>query len=224
MKITKSKLKQIVTEELQNILAEQASDNDAPGNTKYMSPADRKAMKAARHADTTAPSQPAVDTIPSLAPAATNITDRALAIQAVLYPKVSGDEFRFTLQNDDDEGNLASNLFGFLYPDVSGAKPNPQIMDMTEEWIGTFDNLADAPLEIQGRTNEENIESLLAYIEKKGYELGRERFGRSKAASAEAGAAKNVPVGRAATPGTPESDALQALMKVDTPPKKRRRR
>jgi len=227
MKITKSKLKQVITEELQNILAEQAADDDAPGSTKYMSPAERQAARAdrlARHAATTAAAKDPVDTPPALAPAATNITDRALAILAVLYPKVSDDEFRFTLQNDDDEGNLASNLFGFLYPGVSGAKPNPQLMAMAEEWIGTFDNLADAPLEIRGRTNEENVESLLTYIEEKGYERGKAGFARAKAASAEAGAAKNVPVGRSATPGTEEYEDLQRMLKMPTPPKKRRRR
>ena len=43
-----------------------------------------------------------------------------------------------------------------------------------------------------------------------------------KADADAAGMARNVTVGRAATPGTPERTALDALMSAEVPPKRRR--
>ena len=50
MKITKSRLKQIITEELQNILAEEDDQDDpfAPGTTRYFEPGEREAIRKAR--------------------------------------------------------------------------------------------------------------------------------------------------------------------------------
>ena len=145
-----------------------------------------------------------------------------MALMDALYPDASNRELVFTIRQEDDEGNLTDNLFGFMFPgETKMDKPNPMLMDRVEEWIGMFKNPRDAALEVKGKSNTENLESLLTYIEKKFMDIGKDMFARVKA-DAPSRQARNVPVGRAATPGTQEYDALQALMKVDTPPKRRR--
>ena len=221
MKITKSKLKRIITEELHNILAEQDDDLDA---TRMLEPGERARMKQARAGAETKK----VDISPRRAEfandrqRATVLRDRAMKIQNILYPDASNAEMVFTLRGFDDEANLVDRLFGFLYPRETTANPNPILMDRAEEWIATFDDPDDAYLESSGAgSNKENMESLLSYIERKTVELGRAEFEKAKATAASS-PARNVTVGRAATPGTPERAALDALMSVDVPPKRRR--
>ena len=100
-------------------------------------------------------------------------------------------------------------------------KPSPVLMDRVEEWVGMFKNPYNAALERKGRSNTENLESLLTYIEKKSMAIGKDKFDKVKADADATGTARNVTVGRAATPGTPERSALDALMSVDVPPKRR---
>ena len=227
MKITKSKLKQIITEELHNILVEQ-EDGDGPGDTQFFKPGEREAMRKARAgAETQKIDVLAMDrkrrSDAKRKPTLTSSVRRAETLMSLLYPGVTSREMIFTIRQEDDEGNLADSLFGFLFPrETAMDKPNPVLMSRVEEWIATFDNPEDAALEVRGRTNTENLESLFTYIEKKSMEIGKDMFARAKADADAAGPAKDVPVGRAATPGTQEYDALQALMKVDTPPKRRR--
>ena len=115
------------------------------------------------------------------------------------------------------------NLFGFMFPaETKMNKPSPVLMDRVEEWIGMFKNPQNAALEVKGRSNTENLNSLLTYIEKKSMDIGKDMFDKVKADADAAGMAKNVAVGRAATPGTPERSALDALMKAEVPPKRRR--
>ena len=222
MKITKSKLKRIITEELHNILTEQ--DDSDPGTTRYMEPGEREAFRRARAGAETKK----IDMTPRRTDFADRrqrraaLKDRAMKIQDILYPDASNEEMAFTLRGYDDEANLVDNLFGFLYPKETNANPNPILMNRTEEWIGMFKNPQNAALEVKGRSNTENLNSLLTYIEKKSMDIGKDMFDRVKADADAAGRARNVKVGRAATPGTQEYDALQALMKADTPPKRRR--
>ena len=222
MKITKSKLKQIITEELHNILAEQ--EDDGPGSTRFLQPGEREAARRARAGAETKK----IDMTPRRTDFADRqerraaLKDRAMKIQDILYPDASNEEMVFTLRGYDDEANLVDRLFGFLYPKETNANPSPILMDRAEEWIATFDNPDDAYLESSREgSNEENLESFLSFIEKRAIELGREEFAKAKA-DAESRPARNVPVGRAATPGTPERTALDALMKAEVPPKKRR--
>jgi hypothetical protein len=223
MKITKSRLKQIITEELQNILAEEDDQDDpfAPGSTQYMKPGEREAARRARAAAKTAK----VD-IRSKAAADRRtrgeIRQRAEKLLNVLYPDASNQELVFTIRQEDDEGTLVDSLFGFMFPrETTMDKPNPYLMDRVEEWIATFDNPQNAALEVGGRSNPQTLDSLLTYIETKGMELGKQMFDKAKADAA-GRPARNVPVGRAATPGTPERAALDRLMSVEVPPKRRR--
>ena len=225
MKITKSKLKQIITEELYNVLAEQEDDI---GTTRMFEPGERAAMKRARALAKTTKAKASprprsrFDTFRRRAAVRTEQRERALALMDTLYPDATNREMVMTLRQYDDEGNLTDNLFGFLFPgETKMNKPSSSLMDMSEEWIATFDDPQDAALEVKGRSNTENLESLLTYIEKKSYEIGKAEFHRVMA-DRDSRQARNVPVGRSATPGTQEYDALQALMKVDTPPKRRR--
>ena len=222
MKITKSKLKQIITEELHNILAEQ--DDDDPGTTRFLKPGEREAARRVRAGAETKK----IDMTPRRTDFADRqerraaLKDRAMKIQDILYPDASNEAMVFTLRGYDDEANLVDRLFGFLYPKETNANPSPILMDRAEEWIATFDNPDDAYLESSREgSNEENLESFLSFIEKRAIELGREEFAKAKA-DAESRPARNVTVGRAATPGTPERTALDALMKAEVPPKKRR--
>ena len=222
MKITKSRLKQIITEELQNILAEEDDQDDpfAPGSTQYMKPGERSAMRRARAAAKTAK----VDVRPRAADRRVRgeIRQRAEKLVDILYPDASNQELVFTIRQEDDEGNLVDSLFGFMFPrETTMNKPNPYLMDRVEEWIKTRSGDEEIALEVGGRSNPENLDSLLSYIESKGMELGKAEFDKAKA-DAESRPARNVPVGRAATPGTPERAALDTLMKAKVPPKRRR--
>ena len=204
MKITKSKLKRIITEELQNILSEQ--DDTVVLDADEMS-ARRKASREARS-----------DRIRKRA----EQIERAQRLMGVLYPLTYRDEMVFTIKQNNDEGALTNSLFGFMFPTATTMdKPNPYLMDRVEEWIKTRSGEEETALEIAGRSKPENLDSLLTYIEDKGMELGKVEFGKAKA-HGEKSPARNVPVGRAATPGTPERAALDALMSAEVPPKRRR--
>ena len=222
MKITKSRLKQIITEELQSILAEEDDQDDpfAPGSTQYMKPGERSAARRARAAADTKK----VDIRPRAADRRVRgeIRQRAEKLFDVLYPDASNQELVFTIRQEDDEGNLADSLFGFMFPrETNMDKPNPFLMDRVEEWIKTRSGDEEIALEVGGRSKPENLDSLLSYIESKGMELGKAEFDKAKA-DAESRPARNVPVGRAATPGTPERAALDRLMSAEVPPKRRR--
>lgn len=204
MKITKSKLKRIITEELQNILAE-------VDPTKVLDPVEmakkRQADREARHAELIAKAR---------------VFGRADRLMKALYPGVGREEMAFTIKQTDDEGTLANSLFGFMFPDVTNMdKPNPFLMDRAEEWIKTRSGDEEIALEVGGRSNSENLESILTYIEDKGMELGKAEFEKAKA-HGEKFPARNVPVGRAATPGTPERAALDYLVSEKVSPKRRR--
>jgi hypothetical protein len=226
MKITKSKLKQIITEELQNILAEE--DNlISTGGTRYMEPGEREAARKARAgAETKAiewKRQAAADRRAQAAAdrrARQQHHQRALKLLNILYPDASNPELLLTIRQEDDEGTLAHNLFGFLFPRHTGAKPNPFLMDRVEEWIATFDNPADAYFESrQGGLNEENLESFHSFHDQRvALELGREMFAMATADAESRGPARNVPVGKAATPGTPQHVDFDALRKAEVPP------
>ena len=227
MKITKSKLKLIITEELHNILAEQEGDD--PGTTRMLEPGERVAMKrAAAGAETKKVDVRAMrDKLRDRAMRGSKATKedrrRAEGLVDILYPDVTNRELIFNLRQEDDEGNLLDSLFGFMFPgETKMNKPNPMLMDRVEEWIGMFKNPQNAALEVKGRSNTENLESLLTYVEKKTMDIGKDMFDRVKADADATGTARNVTVGRAATPGTPERAALDALMSVDVPPKRRR--
>lgn len=225
MKITKSRLKQVIIEELQNILAEE--DNlISTGGTRYMEPGEREAARKARAgAETKAIEwmrQAAVDRRAKAAAdrrARQQHHQRALKLLDILYPDTSNPELALTIRQEDDEGNLADNLFGFLLPRHTGAKPNPYLMDRVEEWIATFDNPADAYFESrQEGLNEDNLESFLSFLEQRvGKELGKADFDKA-VAYGDKSPARNVPVSKAATPGTPQRAALDALMKAEVPP------
>ena len=226
MKITKSKLKRIVTEELHNILAEQEGDLAA---TRMLEPGEREAIKRARHdADTKKVDvQAHRDELRDRAMRGSKATkedrQRAEKLVDILYPDVTNRELIFTLRQEDDEGNLADSLFGFMFPgETKMNKPNPMLMDRAEEWIRMFKNSENAALERKGKSNTENLESLLTYVEKKSMDIGKDMFDKVKADADATGTARNVTVGRAATPGTPERSALDALMSVDVPPKRRK--
>ena len=224
MKITKSRLKQIITEELQNILAEEDDQDDpfAPGSTQYMKPGEREAARKARAAADTKK----VDIRPRAADRRVRgeIRQRAEKLVDILYPDASNQELVFTIRQEDDEGNLVDSLFGFMFPrETNMDKPNPFLMDRVEEWIKTRSGDEEIALEVGGRSKPENLDSLLSYIESKGMELGKAEFDKAKADAESRGPARNVPVGRAATPGTPERAALDKLMSAEVPPKKRRR-
>mgnify|MGYP006969372634 CR=1 FL=1 len=204
MKITKSKLKRIITEELQNILAE-------VDPTKVLDPVE---MAKKRQADREA----RADRIRKRA----EHLERARRLMGVLYPGSTREEMAFTIKQNNDEGTLTNSLFGFLVPTATTMdKPNPYLMDRVEEWIKTRSGEEETALEIAGRSKPENLESLLTYIEDKGMELGKAEFEKAKA-HGEKSPARNVPVGKAATPGTPERAALDALMSAEVPPKRRR--
>ena len=227
MKITKSKLKLIITEELHNILAEQEGDD--PGTTRMLEPGEREAMRlAAAGAETKKVDVRAMrDKLRDRAMRGSKATKedrrRAEGLVDILYPDVTNRELIFNLRQEDDEGNLLDSLFGFMFPgETKMNKPNPMLMDRVEEWIGMFKNPQNAALEVKGRSNTENLESLLTYVEKKTMDIGKDMFDRVKADADATGTARNVTVGRAATPGTPERAALDALMSVDVPPKRRR--
>ena len=231
MKITKSRLKQIITEELQNILAEEDDQDDpfAPGSTQYMKPGEREvARKKRAGAETKAIDdwmrQAVADQRARAAAdrrARQQHHQRALELLDILYPDASNPELILTIRQQDDEGNLADNLFGFMFPRVKGVtmdKPYPYLMDRAEEWIARFDNPQNAALEVKGRPNAENLKSLLSYIDSKGMDIGKDMFAMATADAESRGPARNVPVGKSATPGTPERAALDALRKAEVPP------
>lgn len=228
MKITKSRLKQIITEELQNILAEEDDQDDpfAPGSTQYMKPGEREtARKKRAGAETKAIDwmRQAVADRRARAEADRRtrgeIRRRAYQLLDVLYPDASNPELILTIRQKDDEGNLADNLFGFMFPREKGVtmdKPYPALMDRAEEWIKTRSGAEEIALEVGGRPKPENLESLLSYIDSKGMDIGKSKFAKATAAADAAGPARNVPVGKAATPGTPERAALDRLMKFES--------
>ena len=194
MKITKSRLKQIITEELQNILSE-------VDPTKVLDPVE---MAKKRQADREARASERLKRA--------RLEGRARRLMKLLYPLTYRDEMVSTIKQNNDEGNFADDLFGFLFPEVSGARTNSLLMDVVEEWIETRSGEEETALEIAGRSKPENLESLLSYRDRRLPKLGRAEFDKA-VAYGDKSPARNVPVPKSATPGTPAYDALDAIMR-----------
>ena len=151
MKITTSKLKRIITEELHNILAEQGDEDQ--GTTRMLEPGEREAIKRARHdaetkkVDVRAKRDKLRDRAMRGSKATKEDRQRAEKLVDILYPDVTNRELIFSLRQEDDEGNILDSLFGFMFPgETKMNMPNPMLMDRVEEWIGMFKNPQNAAL------------------------------------------------------------------------------
>ena len=220
MKVTKSKLKRIITEELQNILSEVE-------DTVVLSPDQLRAKKAAARDAERDERQRANDVIRKRIRARTasrrKFEPQAERIMNILYPDASREEMKHLIRGSDDEATLATDLFGFMFPTVvRNSPPKKVMMDRVESWIASFDDPKDAAFEIGGRTNTDNIEALLDYNDEVAFTRGKEEFRKAKA-YAEKNPARNVPVGRSASPDTAEYDELQSMLKADIPPRRKKR-
>ena len=96
------RLKQIITEELQNILAE-------VDPTKVLDPVE---MAKKRQADRETRSERIRKRAEHL--------ERARRLMGILYPLTYRDEMVFTIKQNNDEGALTNSLFGFMF------QPRPQ--------------------------------------------------------------------------------------------------
>ena len=103
MKITKSKLKRIITEELQNILSE-------VDPTKVLDPVEMaKKRQADREARTSERLKKA------------RLEGRARRLMKLLYPLTEKEEMEFNIRQNNDEGTLADSLFGFMFGSAAPA-------------------------------------------------------------------------------------------------------
>lgn len=217
MKITKSKLKRIITEELQNVLSEQ-------DDTVILDPVE---MAAKRQADREARAAERAEKA--------RLERRGLRLMKILYPDDTKEEVLgiMTDKKSDvaEESKIADILFGFLFPDEFFA-PRPadlNLLKVAEDWVNSkgADNAFIRRKNEEGtdELNKDNLDDLQRVIDA---DIDARNYAEVIAGvasfkpSSTARPARNVPVGRAATPGTPERAALDALMSAEVPPKRRR--
>ena len=120
MKITKSKLKRIITEELQNILSE-------VDPTKVLDPVEmakkRQADREARHAELIAKAK---------------VFGRGDRLMKALYPDTTREEVLGITREPDEEGKLAEKLFSFLFSGAelrAGISPDLNLLKIVEDWV-----------------------------------------------------------------------------------------
>jgi hypothetical protein len=208
MKITKSKLKRIITEELQNILSE-------VDDTVILDPVE---MAAKRQADREARAAERAKKA--------RLERRALRLMKILYPDDTKEEVLGIIEDKksdaDEESKIADILFSFLFPDFFYA-PKPadlNLLKVAEDWVNSkgVDNAFIRRKNEEGtdELNKDNLDDLYrvidADIDARNWSAQRAGAASFKPSST-ARPARNVPVPQSATPGTPAYDALDAIMR-----------
>lgn len=219
MKVSKAKLRQIIREEIERL-------GEATTPTKILHPGEREEIRRQRRMGTTAPMRtrnPGQTPPRSFTRRHTALERRAQGIAKKLFPDLGSAEITFEIEQSargrNLTGEILDNIVGFMYPGVSDVRAREQYLEFAEEWIEFHDN----PVLVKGgRENTEKIEDFIEYVDniapmKPARMVSTARGIRAHIASIDKDPnyqARNVPVGRAATPGTRQHSQLQRLMRL----------
>lgn len=217
MKVSKARLRQIIREEIERL-------GEATTPTKILYPGEREEIKRQRRVGTTAPMRtrnPGQTPPRSFTRRHTALERRAQGIAKKLFPDLGSAEITFEIEQSargrNPSGEILNNIVGFMYPGVTRARAREQYLEFAEEWIGFHD---DPVLEKGGREDTEKIEDFIEYVEniapmklldKRAPDIRAHIASIDKDPNYQA---RDVPVGRAATPGTREHSQLQRLMRL----------
>jgi len=125
--------------------------------------------------------------------------------QDLIAPKYGDEELETVVHNDQDVNDALSQLIGWFHPAFHDSRGRP-----------TYDNPSMYGVQVAQEFEKEGLdlvddaEQFTRRVEKYSYDDAKKQLKQSVAGREPA---RNVKVGRSATPGTPEHQALQDLFK-----------
>ena len=209
MKISKTKLNQIIKEELQRVLTEQGDDDLPPGagSTKYaIGRVPPKPRDLELDLDKTMPVD--VPAVLKREQEALEDSQQAMTFREeserlfnIFFADYDVDALEIMTHNDPELEEILAKLYGWnlsLFP--HDVQPSPTIVNVAQDF------------EKEGKGIVDNEGEFLDRVEKELYSAAKEQFARSKANPPRS--ARNVKVGKSATPGTKQHAQLQDLFKA----------
>ena len=127
--------------------------------------------------------------------------------KSLIEPKYTEDQIEIVVAQHEDVADALSQLIGWFHPAFHDSAGRP-----------TYDNPSRLGIKVaqefekEGRDLVDDADEFSKRVEKYMHGEAKAEFGANKAARKPA---RNVKVGRSATPGTPEYDYLQKLLKKD---------
>jgi|TARA_R110000824_G_scaffold90631_2_gene221238 sulfite reductase alpha subunit-like flavoprotein len=213
MKISTTKIRQIIKEELQRVLSE-GEDDDGWGDTVY---ADRAGPKLAGKrgkfvgtGDSYDPDETEeVDVAAAIkreqeSPAAPTFREEAQRLFNIFFADYDDDALEIMIHNDPELEEILAKLYGWnldLFP--HDVQPSPTIVKIAQAF------------EKEKKVIVDNETEFLDRVEADLYQSGLAAFAQSKSNPPDA--ATKVKKGQAAIPGTKQHSQLQDLFKIAKP-------
>lgn len=208
MKISTTKIRQIIKEELQRVLTEQGDDDLPPGagSTKY---AVGRVPSKPRDLELDLDKTQEVDVATALkreqealadSQKAMTFREEAERLFNIFFADYDIDALEIMTHNDPELEDIIAKLYGWnlsLFP--HDVQPSPTIIKVAQDF------------EKDGKGIVDNEGEFLDRVEKELYRAGKEQFARTKASPPRS--ARNVKVGQSAIPGTKQHAQLQDLFK-----------
>lgn len=210
MKISTTKIRQIIKEELRNVLREQKDDYDW-GDTVYADRAElSRSAKSGKFMGTGASYDPdktqEVDVAAAIereqkSPAARTFREEAARLFSIFFIDYDDDALEIMTHNDPELEEILAKLYGWnldLFP--HDVQPSPTVVKVAQDF------------EKEGKAIVDNETEFLDRVEKELYNDAKRKFAQSK--ENPLAAARNVKMGQSAIPGTKQHAQLQDLFKA----------
>jgi len=208
MKISTTKIRQIIKEELQRVLTEQGDDDLPPGagSTKYAvgriptKPRDLELdLDKTQEVDVAAALKREQEALADSQKAMT-FREEAERLFNIFFADYDIDSLEIMTHNDPELEDIVAKLYGWnlnLFP--HDVQPSPTIVKVAQDF------------EKEGKGIIDNEGEFLDRVEKELYIAAKRKFAQSK--EHPPAAARNVQVGQSAIPGTKQHAQLQDLFK-----------
>jgi hypothetical protein len=208
MKISTTKIRQIIKEELQRVLTEQGDDDLPPGagSTKYAvgriptKPRDLELdLDKTQEVDVAAALKREQEALADSQKAMT-FREEAERLFNIFFADYDIDSLEIMTHNDPELEDIVAKLYGWnlnLFP--HDVQPSPTIVKVAQDF------------EKEGKAILDNEGEFLDRVEKELYSAAKRKFAQSK--EKPPAPARNVKVGQSAIPGTKQHAQLQDLFK-----------
>ena len=212
MKISTTKIRQIIKEELQRVLGEQGDDDLPPGagSTKYAvgriptKPRDPELdLDKTQEVDVAAALKREQEALGASREALT-FREEAERLFNIFFSDYDDDALEIMIHNDHELEEIVAKLYGWrldLFP--HDVQPSPTIVKVAQ----AFEN--------EGKGIVDNEDEFLARVEREIYDVGLQDFDHYKTSPPPA--ATRVKKGQSAIPGTKQHAQLQDLFKSFDP-------
>tara|TARA_R110002012_G_scaffold245396_1_gene420362 strand:+ start:703 stop:1473 length:771 start_codon:yes stop_codon:yes gene_type:complete len=126
---------------------------------------------------------------------------------SLIEPNYTDDELEILVNQHEDVSDALAQLIGWFHPAFHDSRGEPTYDNPSRHAVRVAQEFAEAGMDPVDKAAE-----FIARVEKYMYEEAKAEFGKNIASRKPA---RNVKVGRSATPGTPEYDYLQQFFKKD---------